>query len=316
MRGSSIRLCEGDHVVHFYDAEQELVGVVGSYLAASLSGGDVAVVIATSAHAAAFREAIGAAGLDAFSLECEGRLVLVDADEALSRFVVGGVPDAALFDASIGSVIEHAVAAGRPVRAYGEMVARLWSAGNTAGAVALERLWNELAGRHPFALFCAYPRRLMVDGHPQEFADVCGLHSKVIAGAPIPSAAEASRRFVAVPASTRLARNYVATMLREWGLGSVHDDAVTVLAELAANAVRHGEGDFTVSVGRLDDGVRLMVGDTSSAPPEMRRSVTSSTNGRGLMMLAAIADRWGYYFADTGKVVWAELKAAPREDGP
>jgi hypothetical protein len=42
------------------------------------------------------------------------------------------------------------------IRAYGEMVDVLWQAGQTAAAIRLEMLWNQLAQTHSFALLCGY----------------------------------------------------------------------------------------------------------------------------------------------------------------
>ena len=45
----------------------------------------------------------------------------------------------------------------RPISAFGEMVAILWSKGNAEAAIRLEQLWNDLAQIHFFSLRCAYP---------------------------------------------------------------------------------------------------------------------------------------------------------------
>ena len=53
-------------------------------------------------------------------------------------------------------MVAQAAQNGRRVRAFGEMVALLWSEGNQAAAIRLEELWNELALSQTFCLFCAY----------------------------------------------------------------------------------------------------------------------------------------------------------------
>jgi len=50
------------------------------------------------------------------------------------------------------------------VHAFGEMVALLCQDGLFDAAVELEGLWNELAARFRFHLFCAYPSRLFASG--------------------------------------------------------------------------------------------------------------------------------------------------------
>ena len=70
-----------------------------------------------------------------------GDLVLLDAEETLATFMVGGMPDAALFRRNLGTIIEQ-VLRGREntvLRAYGEMVDLLWKKGSTD-----PRYWNAL----------------------------------------------------------------------------------------------------------------------------------------------------------------------------
>jgi len=78
---TGIRLANGEHVVQFYDREDDLVGVVGGYLAAAVLDGDVVIVIAASTHREAFRSAIAAAGVDFEAAQAQGDLTMLDAAE-------------------------------------------------------------------------------------------------------------------------------------------------------------------------------------------------------------------------------------------
>ena len=71
--------------------------------------------------------------------------------------MVNGLPDPALFKATVGGLIQKARAAGRypRVRAYGEMVNLIWREDVPATA-RLEELWNEVINVHRISLFCAY----------------------------------------------------------------------------------------------------------------------------------------------------------------
>lgn len=92
------------------------------------------------------------------------------------------MPDAARFRATMGELISLAAQGGRGVCIYGEMVAVLWDQGNIAAAIALERLWNDLAATHAFSLLCAYPIRAFdTDAGSAQFQQVCGQHSRVLA---------------------------------------------------------------------------------------------------------------------------------------
>ena len=135
------------HAVQFYEGEPFLVRTVREFLTAGLDAGDRIVVIATKAHGDGFiseldpkrvREALAA-----------GQLMLLDAKETLSKFMIGDMPDPDLFRNLMDRVFSKLQAGNDKVRvrAYGEMVDVLWRDGNSRAAIRLEELWNE-AGKH------------------------------------------------------------------------------------------------------------------------------------------------------------------------
>jgi len=76
----------------------------------------------------------------------------------------GRTPNESLFSATVRNVFETMLA-GRQyalARAYGEMVDVLWGAGNSDGAVRVEELWNQLAAKYSFALFCGYLKQSLM----------------------------------------------------------------------------------------------------------------------------------------------------------
>lgn len=304
LASAQIRLDDGDHVVQIYEEDDDLVDVVVGYLAAALTDGDAVVVIATQSHRAAFDAALAAAGVGASEIDAGGRLVVLDAEETLSRFMRAGAPEPALFDAVVGETVRGLAATGRSVRAYGEMVAVLGGAGNLEAALELERLWNGLGASIPFSLFCAYPSRLV--GDADALAQVCGLHSRVVAGPPQVDADEV-RHFERSPHAPRLTRHFVSETLREWGFHDLVDDACVVVSELATNAVVHAGSDVVASVTRTSRGVRIAVADRSAVPPSVRSFDLDALGGRGLVLIDRIAARWGHAITGDGKVVWADL---------
>ena len=305
---TDVRLANGEHVVQFYDRDDDLVAVVGGYLAAAVLDGDVVIVIAAPTHRDAFRAALVAAGVDVDAAQVSGGLTMLDATETLRRFTVDGSLDADRFVEAIGALVAPASDDGRQVRVYGEMVALLWDAGNVAGAIELERLWNELGTQVPFSLFCAYPASIASDADSaDDFAELCHLHSDVVTAAPTPVGAEASRGFVGTSQGPRLARRFVAETLQTWRLVDLVDDAALVVSELATNAVVHACSDFTVALSRHADGVRIAVADSSGDSPQPRYPGWMASGGRGLRVVDTIASRTGHDFVDGGKVVWAEL---------
>ncbi len=97
------------------------------------------------------------------------------------------------------------------------------------------------------------------------------------------------------------------------------DDAAQVVSELASNAVLHGRvpgRDFRLRLV-LDPGASLRI-EVSDArgdriPHIPNPAVTDGESGRGLLLVAAYADRWGVDEAPAGcKTVWAELTYAGR----
>ena len=107
------------------------------------------------------------------------------------------------------------------------------------------------------------------------------------------------------PSSAGAARRFVAAAL---GAGDeVAELAVLLVSELASNAVLHAQTPFEVAV-HVDEGrLRVEVSDSDPKMPSLKTYVRESITGRGLHMVAASADRWGFDAQRGGKVVWFEL---------
>lgn len=125
-------------------------------------------------------------------------------------------------------------------------------------------------------------------------------------------------RFTATPRGARLARRLTACCLDSWGhpYGSeVSDTACLVVAELAANAVTHGRvpgRDALLRLVRLDGRLRVEVSDTrGERRPALRAAGEGAEEGRGLLIVDALAERWGVTprTGAPGKTVWAVLRA-------
>lgn len=148
------------HVVQLYGEDEQLLHrSVSRYLGQALSRDDGVLVIASPEHRNAFVCRLSDEGCDPVSAIRTGRLVLLDAEEMLSRFMVDGQPDWPLFEAAAGDAIRAIQThVGHPrLAAYGEMVGVLWRNGQRAAAVALEEHWNRLLAGNTVSLFCAYP---------------------------------------------------------------------------------------------------------------------------------------------------------------
>jgi len=89
-------------------------------------------------------------------------------------------------------------------------------------------------------------------------------------------------------------------------------DLEVIVSELASNAITHARTPFEVRV-RTGDTVRIEVIDGSPMPPEMRRPSYADPSGRGLLIVDAYSDDWGYDLLPGGKVVWAQLSRRRHE---
>lgn len=125
-------------------------------------------------------------------------------------------------------------------------------------------------------------------------------------------------RFTSTRRGARLARRLCGVRLDAWGIPydcDAHDALTLIAAELCANAVRHGTvpgRDFHLRLTARDRVVRLEVTDTRGERiPVLAPHGTPAdrTDGRGLLLVAELADLWGWFpRADgPGKTVWAQL---------
>jgi DcmR-like sensory protein len=171
----------GAHLVGFYETESFLVGCMHDFLLPALRAGHAAILVTSASHGAACGRALQHAGIDVREVTRQGRYFALDASSTLSTFMVDGMPDAARFRATMGELVSIAVQERREVRIYGEMVPQLWDQGNITAAIALEHLWNDLAGTHAFSLLCAYPVGAFdTEAGTEQIQQVCAQHSEVI----------------------------------------------------------------------------------------------------------------------------------------
>ncbi len=107
------------------------------------------------------------------------------------------------------------------------------------------------------------------------------------------------------PAAVGQVRASVTRQLTEWGLEDMEFTTELILSELVTNAIRYGSGPILVRVLR-DRSLICEVFDASSTSPHLRYAATTDEGGRGLFLVAQIAERWGTRYTPAGKVIWAE----------
>ncbi|SEM42636.1 SpoIIE family protein phosphatase [Streptacidiphilus jiangxiensis] len=107
------------------------------------------------------------------------------------------------------------------------------------------------------------------------------------------------------PACVADARRLAARQLAHWGLDDLVFVTELVVSELVTNAIRHGRPPIRLRLIR-DSALTCEVSDSSSTAPHLRRARTMEEGGRGLMLVAQCATRWGTRHSADGKTIWAE----------
>ncbi|GGJ16739.1 histidine kinase [Streptomyces brasiliensis] len=108
------------------------------------------------------------------------------------------------------------------------------------------------------------------------------------------------------PAAVSRLREAASAKLDEWGLIEPTFNMELVLSELVTNAIRHGCEPIHVRLIH-DRTLICEVADGSSTSPHLRYAATTDEGGRGLFLVARMAERWGTRYTPQGKVIWAEL---------
>ncbi|WP_223736019.1 ATP-binding protein [Streptomyces purpurogeneiscleroticus] len=115
--------------------------------------------------------------------------------------------------------------------------------------------------------------------------------------------------------SVPAAREFARRALADWSFGEARtQDALLCVSELATNAVRHGVPPgrgFLLRLhraGEEDHLVRIEVHDSGPGCPRVADPAgDGDERGRGLLLVGAVADKWGVADRNPGKIVWCEV---------
>ncbi|KOU19748.1 MULTISPECIES: ATP-binding protein [Streptomyces] len=123
-----------------------------------------------------------------------------------------------------------------------------------------------------------------------------------------------TQRFTSTRRGARLARQLALVELHAWGFPestALSADTGLLVAELAANAVRHGRvpgRDFELKLTLLEELLRIEVSDARrDRRPAVQPHAHQAESGYGLRIVDAVAADWGVSDRIVGKTVWAEL---------
>ncbi|NUP14626.1 MAG: ATP-binding protein [Streptomyces sp.] len=114
-----------------------------------------------------------------------------------------------------------------------------------------------------------------------------------------------------------VSRRTLRLILTMHGPVTLADTAELLASELVGNAVRHAKGPAALRVRWSGGVLRIGAWDANPEPPEPPRDLAQlgeAEEGRGLAMVRACADLWGWQpltrNGNRGKYVWCELAAA------
>jgi hypothetical protein len=114
--------------------------------------------------------------------------------------------------------------------------------------------------------------------------------------------------------SPRMAREFTRTTLEGWDASELYDEAGVVVSELVTNALRYGlpgwhrksRAPIQLVLLRQERRILALVTDPSSEGPVQGDPDDFAETGRGLQVVEAITDAWGWApLATGGKAVWA-----------
>jgi DNA-binding NarL/FixJ family response regulator len=171
------------HEAQFYSDDAVLLERVTYFIGDALKTGNAAIVFATKPHRDCLLQCLKSQGMDVDAAIQQGTYVSLDAAEALSTFMVNGLPDADRFLEDFGNLVQSASNAAKAehprVAICGEGVALLWAEGKREAAIRLEQLGNILADTYKVDILCAYPFSLRIQEDEHAFETICAEHSAI-----------------------------------------------------------------------------------------------------------------------------------------
>jgi hypothetical protein len=159
----------------------------------------------------------------------------------------------------------------------------------------------------------ATTRSLVKTAAPDGELGICEDAEAVLQAAllrPVPPRMDAS--LLPGPDMPAASRDLVGRACEEWGIARVRRLAELIMSELASNAVLHARTPVVVTARLFGGCLQLAVRDGDPRlvyhPPPGTHGAHHGEHGRGLLILEAMADRWGSEPTGNGKVVWAQLR--------
>ncbi|PCG85953.1 ATP-binding protein [Streptomyces sp. WZ.A104] len=117
--------------------------------------------------------------------------------------------------------------------------------------------------------------------------------------------------------SIPVVRKFTRKALVDWECEERADDVLLCVTELATNALRHGVPPgrgFRVHIylERMEKAIRIELHDSGDGEVRAADGLPGAEEegGRGLLLVEALADKWGVGERNPGKIVWCEFTLA------
>ncbi|MET9387503.1 SpoIIE family protein phosphatase [Streptomyces sp. NPDC002928] len=123
----------------------------------------------------------------------------------------------------------------------------------------------------------------------------------------VPAEDTAHWQIPADPAAVSKAREWTTRQLTTWGLEDLLFTSELIVSELVTNAIRYGRAPMDLRLIRHNVLV-CEVTDSSGTQPRLRRAHTTDEGGRGLFLVAQLAERWGCRHGQNRKTIWSEQR--------
>ncbi|MDT0305532.1 SpoIIE family protein phosphatase [Streptomyces sp. DSM 44917] len=107
------------------------------------------------------------------------------------------------------------------------------------------------------------------------------------------------------PTAAARAREHIRAQLAAWDLEELEMTTELIVSELVGNVIRHASGPVHLRMLRSRTLI-CEVADASLTTPHIRHPSAMEESGRGLQLVAAMAERWGTRYTGDGKVIWTE----------
>lgn len=172
------------HEVGFYSDDRRFLEDLTQFVGAALRTGNAAIVVSTESHRESLLPRLQGYGLDVGAAIEQGRYIALDAADALSTFMINGMPDPPRFMKVLGDLVATAAKAGKGeqsrVAIFGEMCHLLWAQRNAEAAIQVEKLGNLLVKTYDVDILCGYLLSSVQGGMDSRvFERICAEHSAV-----------------------------------------------------------------------------------------------------------------------------------------